>query len=244
MMMTRNEKLILTFIDYSAAFDSVSHRFLDEALKKAGTSNKSRAMFRAMYEAASAYTAIADTDGGKVRSKKFQINRGVVQGDIVSPLYFILALQLILERHDTDEDKGVQFGGHTVHTLGYADDAALIDKTVAAATKRITAIAQGSRRDADMEISKAKTEVMHVREQGRVSRATAQEARTVCKVVCPNLGCDKVFFNAHGAKCHAGRCKWRNTYNIDRILAVRGATGSPKRRFKIRWAGYGPEDDT
>ena len=85
----------------------MSHRFLDETLKKAGASNKTRAMFRAMYAAASAYTAIADTDGGKVRSKKFQINRGVVQGDIVSPLYFILALQLILERHDTAEDKGV-----------------------------------------------------------------------------------------------------------------------------------------
>ena len=131
-----------------------------------------------------------------------------------------------------------------MHTLGYADDAALIDKTTAVATKRITAIAKGSRRDADMEISITKTEVMHVREQGRVTRATSQEAKAVCTVVCPNIGCNKVFFNAHGAKCHAGRCKWRNTYNIDRILAVSGATGSPHRRFKIRWAGYGPEHDT
>jgi hypothetical protein len=243
-ILEQGEELVATFIDYSAAFDSVSHRFLDEALKKAGASNKSRAMFRAMYKVASAHTVVADTDGGKVRSETFQINRGVVQGDIVSPLYFILALQLILERHDTSAGKGVQFGGHTVHTLGYADDAALLDKTVAQATKRVSEIAQGSRKDADMEISTAKTEVMHVREQGRVPKATAQEAKAVCKVVCPNIGCNKVFFNVHGAKCHAGRCKWRDTYNIERILAVSGATGSARRRFKIRWAGYGPEHDT
>ena len=145
-VLEQGEQVVATFIDYSAAFDSVSHRFLDEALKKAGASNKSRTMFRAMYKVGSAFTAIADTDGGKVRSKKFQINHGVVQGDIVPPLYFILALQLILKRHATAENKGVQFGGHKVHTLGYAHDAGLIDKMVATATKRVTAIAKGSRR--------------------------------------------------------------------------------------------------
>ena len=121
----------------------VSHKFLDEALKKAGASNKTRAMFRAMYKAASAHTIVSDVDGGKVRSATFQINRGVVQGDIVSPLYFILALQLILERCDISADKGVSFGGHNVHTLGYADDAALLDETPEITTKRVTAIAPG-----------------------------------------------------------------------------------------------------
>ena len=40
--------MAVTFIDYSAAFDSVSHRFIDEMLAKAGASNKLRAMFRAV----------------------------------------------------------------------------------------------------------------------------------------------------------------------------------------------------
>ena len=31
---------------------------------------------------------------------------------------------------------------------------------------------------------------------------------------------------------------------MDRIMAVEGPTGSPQRRFRIRWEGFGAEDDT
>ena len=48
----------------------------------------------------------------------------------------------------------------------------------------------------------------------------------------------------HGCKVHAGKCRWRDVHLVDKILAVKGATGSPLRRFLIRWEGYGPESDT
>ena len=85
---------------HTAAFDSVSHKFIDSALREAGASIKTRRMYRALYEAASAITKIASVDGQQVMSKPFAIRRGVVQGDIVSPLYFILALELILQKYD------------------------------------------------------------------------------------------------------------------------------------------------
>ena len=47
----------------------------------------------------------------EVLSEPFPINRGVVQGDILSPLYFILALEMILRRHDNVAGKGVDYGG-------------------------------------------------------------------------------------------------------------------------------------
>ena len=133
-----------------------------------------------------------------VMSESFQINRGVIQGDITSPLYFILALELILKTHDQNAERGVEFGGEKVHTLGYADDAALLDDSINTATARATSISQGSRDDADMLISIAKTEVMHVAEIGRLPKSTNAEAKRVCKYVCPHIGCDKIFFNAHG----------------------------------------------
>ena len=245
-MLEQGKKLYVTFIDYKAAFDSISHKFLDEALRQAGASNKSRAMFRAMYKSASATVKVADVDGGTIMSNPFTIDRGVIQGDIVSPLYFILALELILKRHDNAAPltvaKGVTFGGKRVHTLGYADDAALLDDNIQTATTRVTKISAGSKRDADMKISIPKTEVMHVQEQGRIPPATAAEARAVCKYACPNAehGCDRVFFNMHGMKCHYGKCKWGNEYDVDKILEV-SASGL---KFKVRWLGYGPEYDT
>ena len=243
-MLEQGRKLYVTFIDYSAAFDSVSHKFLDEALKEAGASDKTRSLFRAIYRAASATTKIESTDGETVMSKPFAINRGVIQGDITSPIYFILALELIMKRHDKNHNKGIVFGGHRVHTLGYADDAALLDNCCDTATDRVTSISTGSRDDADMTINISKTEVMHVQEQGRVAPVTAEEATKACKYTCPNPGCNKVFFNAHGCKCHAGRCKFKDHFYVDKLLAVRGSTGSPKREFLVRWEGYGPEDDT
>ena len=57
----------------------------------------------------------------------FRIRRGVLQGDVTSPIYFILALEYVLRLHDTCTD-GVSLLEVIVHTLGYADDLALTNK--------------------------------------------------------------------------------------------------------------------
>jgi len=44
------------------------------------------------------------------------------RGDWKPPLFFILALELILRRYDNREDKGVSFMDSMLYTLGYADD--------------------------------------------------------------------------------------------------------------------------
>ena len=56
--------------------------------------------------------------------------------------------------------------------------------------------------------------------------------------------CNRVFYNAHGFKVHAGKCRWKDMHVVDRILEVKGATGSPNRRFLVQWDRYGPEHDT
>ena len=58
-----NKKCAITYIDFTAAFDSVSYRFLDVALEKAHASRKTRAMFRAIYEAVVDTTRIRGVDG-------------------------------------------------------------------------------------------------------------------------------------------------------------------------------------
>lgn len=57
-------------------------------------------MFRAIYTAASAIVKVTGVDGKQSASEPFPIRRGVLQGDITSPIYFVLALEAILRKHD------------------------------------------------------------------------------------------------------------------------------------------------
>ena len=234
--------LILTFIDYAAAFDSVSHKFIDATLGDAKAKPKTRALFRSIYGGATARTKVKGVDGKEVFSEDFPIRRGVIQGDITSPWYFILALEAILREHDKDPCKGVPFRSATIHTLGYADDCALVDSSADMATKRTTSIAQGSSDDADMEINVKKTKCMHVRRQQKVAAPDRKAAEKVCKFTCKNVGCGWFFGSKHGLKVHKGRwCNWQRYYEVEKILDIEYdqlPVGLGKAKFLVKWKNY------
>ena len=98
-------------------------------------------------------------------SEPFDIERGVLQGDIFSPVSFIAGLDRIFRRHDiSNSGVTVGTGENTVcvSKLEYADDAALIDENVEQASARVTSNAKGSLEEAAMVISIRKSKVMHV----------------------------------------------------------------------------------
>ena len=128
----------------------------------------------------------------------------------------------------------MDFGGQRLHTLGYADDAALLDGSIDMASTRVTAIAAGSRKDADMTINIAKTKVMHVGAQDEVTPTTETEAKEICTFVCKNVGCDWVFHNAHGAKCHQGKCRYRDHWEADRLMERRWEDGENRWEYRVR----------
>ena len=55
-------------IDFTAAFDTISHKFMDNTLTKAGSSRKSRVIFRAIYATAAGIARVNGTDGNYVFS--------------------------------------------------------------------------------------------------------------------------------------------------------------------------------
>ena len=115
--------------------------------KRARGIEKTRALIRAIYLNASATVRATDSTGKHELSEAFEVNRGVVQGDIVSPFCFILALQLIFLECDDRPNHGIVLKANTdravrVKAFRYADDIATISPGIVQTSERITAIAE------------------------------------------------------------------------------------------------------
>ena len=76
------KRAVITFIDYHAAFDSISHRFLGESLTAAGVQPKIRHMVKAIYAEATVMVRLRLPSGDTLCSEPFPVRRGVIQGDI------------------------------------------------------------------------------------------------------------------------------------------------------------------
>ena len=175
MVLREGRQAVVTFIDYSAAFDTESQLFLDSALAETGVSSKVRRIVQAIFAAATGVVRIRQQDGGVVTSEPFNIERGVLQGDIFSPVCFIAGLDRTFRLYDqVNPGMTVGTGAHTVRMakFEYADDAALIDEDAGQATARVTSLAAGSIADAAMITSTKKSKVMHIHKTTRTSATT------------------------------------------------------------------------
>ena len=172
-------KAVATPIDFVAAFGSISHRSIDEALGGAEASDKSRAIFRAIYKSATAVVRVSLPGGGdKVLTDLFPVDRGVIQGDIFSPICFIIALEHLMRL--SDDGGTMTMLGVLISKLEYADDAALVSKNCEEATARVTRIAVEAKERADMEVSVPKTEYMIVRKDECAGAVAGEELEASC----------------------------------------------------------------
>ena len=207
MLLREGREGVITFIDYTAAFDTESQIFLDEALGTAGVPGKVRRLIQSIFKVAHGCVRAQKADGTAVFSDTFEINRGVLQGDIFSPVAFIAGLWRIFCLHDVP-DAGVTVGQYpnTVHIskLEYADDAGLFDGNAAEASLRITAIANGSEEDAAMSVSIPKTKGMHVHERVDVSATTEEDVIAMnFQYKCDK--CSRTFPTQKGMRIHQAR---------------------------------------
>ena len=243
-----DENLYVTFIDYSAAFDSVSHKFLDQSLKNAGASRKTRAMFRAIYAAAEGTARVRGLNGNQVYSESFKVRRGVIQGDIISPIFFILAMEQIFRVHDPSP-AGMTVGNYLhVGVLGYADDAAIASTSVDLLTERLRSIQAGSEADADMQINVTKTKTMHVEKPEKISApaiSAIKETEATYKNAC--TFCDRKFKTVRGLKIHmaSASCNCQHgltdeSFEVQRINAVFGTV--QQRWYRVEWVNHPGKD--
>ena len=75
---------VITFIDYSAAFDTESQMFLDEALAEAGVGAKVRRIVQAIFTAATGVVRLRHPDGTMTLSEPFDIARSTPGGHLLA----------------------------------------------------------------------------------------------------------------------------------------------------------------
>ncbi len=102
-------------LDLRKAFDRIEYAPLFEALRAQGVEQKYIALLAQIY---------SEQDGRINGAPVFQIQRGVKQGDVISPLLFNAGLELAISRWKRSlGDRGLQVGSNELLTnVRYADD--------------------------------------------------------------------------------------------------------------------------
>ncbi|XP_065575526.1 uncharacterized protein LOC136037037 [Artemia franciscana] len=118
--------LVLSFIDYEQAFDSVDRRALKQVLTLYGILNKYIKVISAMYKNNTAAVKV-----GNEVSSWFCIKSGVKQGCVLSPFICINLMGFVLSTiGQAMGDNGIKWGGKTFLDLDYADDLSILDESV------------------------------------------------------------------------------------------------------------------
>ena len=183
---------IITYIDFVAAFDSILHSYMLQALREYGVPRKYCRLVAKIYQSAAVQVRIQETSGERLLSRQIPIRRGAIQCDIPSPVYFLVALDKLLKEHGGNQDNGIRLTPNLVLTdLEYADDAGLADTDVGVASTRITNLNTKAEKEAGMSISVPKTKVQHIRRKPSVSETTEEDIKNLPSTQAFRYICEK-----------------------------------------------------
>jgi hypothetical protein len=195
-------KAELIFIDFTQAFDTVSHDFLQIALEEHAIPLKYRTLIGVIY--ANAKGRIKGSKGAT--SDLFPIRRGVLQGCILSPILFVICLNSIWARESPN--KGWQITPEwLLDELSYADDIALINNEGEDSQGRLQEFSDRANQTATLHINIIKTVKMTVAKKITVEKTTQadiQERTDIFKFACD--ACGRAFDNLRGVTAHKKYC--------------------------------------
>ena len=141
----------MAFVDYEKAFDSIKHASVFEALRKHGVPNKIINTIKDTYE-----NGTAQIRTEKI-SDKIRIEKGVRQGDTLSPVLFTAAIEEIFKR--ITSSIGININGQVLSNLRFADDIILFTNTEDELQELLKELNEEGKKDG-MKMNKKKTKIM------------------------------------------------------------------------------------
>jgi exonuclease III len=156
--------LIVVFVDFRKAFDSVSRTCIQQVLRAYNVPEVLINGIFALYKDTKA--AVITPDG---LSDMFETSSGVLQGDTLAPFLFVLLLDWVLRTAIPTDDDGFVLNRRTsrrhpekrLSILGYADDLALLASTESGAQRMLDSLVRTAAM-VGLQINTTKTEVMTV----------------------------------------------------------------------------------
>ena len=139
-------------MDYEKAFDSISHNEMFRALADSRVDSRYSAILQHIYNHATASVRVYE------KTDKFRIQRGVRQGDTISPKLFTTLLQYMFKNIDL-EGLGINIDGKDLNHLRFADDIVLISDCLGKAEEMRLKLTSASHK-VGLKINTTKTEFM------------------------------------------------------------------------------------
>lgn len=147
----------IAFIDFMKAFDTIEHDMIWQALKNQGLPTKIIRIIRNLYTNSTARISLEFT------GMPFKLERGVRQGDPLSPAIFCAVLEEIF-RELNWETLGLKVDGEYLNNLRFADDVALFATSTNDLSKMIKDLEKSCTK-AGLKMNADKTKLMSKGEQ-------------------------------------------------------------------------------
>lgn len=154
------EEVFVCFVDFEKAFDRVDWKKLMEILKKIGVDWKDRRMIASLYIDQTAVVRLGD-----ICTEPSEVGRGVRQGCSLSPLLFIIYVEMMMIEAMEELDEGIKVGGNWIQDVRFADDQGMVADTEEGLQKMMDRLVEKAE-EYNMKVNVKKTKVMRISRQG------------------------------------------------------------------------------
>ena len=238
-----SKKCHIGLIDFSSAFDNVSHKYMKQRLWDSGASMATIQLVNCLYNAATGYIKIRNKDGSSTKSETFEIKRGNVQGDISSPKLFTGALRKLEEDEDPlkYDSSSYKIFDLRISSLYFADDGAQITQSKKELSKRMTNFGKKAEEKADLKVNMKKTFAMEIKKGSKLEKPKEEDFIQYSKnskFKCET--CNRGFPSSHSLSIHKNLCNkkydgklCKDKHHVFQIVGCRGNIN--KRVYMILW---------